>query len=81
LYATQLLYILFTHEEIRKGCVEPRNTNGKKEVLDQEKIIFLKKQVAFKVAFVIISLSLFKLVINKKQMVIYVRILDRLFVN
>lgn len=45
LYATQLLSILFTDEEIRNGCVEPRDANGKKDVLDQEKINLIKSRL------------------------------------
>ena len=48
LYATQLLSILFTDEEIRNGCVEPRDANGKKEVLNQENINLIKKCLSIK---------------------------------
>jgi hypothetical protein len=44
LYATQLLSIQFKEEELINGCVEPRDSKGKKKVLSQEKINLIKSK-------------------------------------
>ena len=43
LYATSLMRHLFTDEEMREGCVEPKeNAGSKKKALDQTKINLIK---------------------------------------
>ena len=44
LYATALMSYLFTDEEMRESCVEPKE-NGKKKALDQSKINLIKSKV------------------------------------
>ncbi|XP_031569742.1 uncharacterized protein LOC116304190 [Actinia tenebrosa] len=43
LYATALLSILFSDEDMRNGCVEPKDGGSKKPALDQAKIDLMKK--------------------------------------
>lgn len=45
LYATQLLSHLFTEEEMRNGCVEPKDPKSNKPALSQEKINLLKSRL------------------------------------
>ena len=44
LYATALMSYLFSDEEMRESCVEPKE-NGKKKALDQSKINLIKSKV------------------------------------
>ena len=43
LYATALMLYLFSDEEMRESCVEPKE-NGKKKALDQSKINLIKSK-------------------------------------
>lgn len=47
LYATALMSYLFSDEEMRESCVEPKE-NGKKKALDQSKINLIKKCIRIK---------------------------------
>ncbi|KAK2562515.1 hypothetical protein P5673_014182 [Acropora cervicornis] len=47
LYATALMLYLFSDEEMRESCVEPKE-NGKKKALDQSKINLIKKCIRIK---------------------------------
>lgn len=48
LYATALLPVLFTDEEMRNGCVEPKDGGARKPPLDQYKINMIKRCINVK---------------------------------
>ncbi|XP_022787345.1 dihydroxyacetone kinase 1-like isoform X2 [Stylophora pistillata] len=48
LYATALLSVLFTDEEMRNGCVEPKDGGARKPPLDQSKINMIKRCINVK---------------------------------